>query len=403
MFFQLVYSISVQFFGLVLFILSFFNKKAAKLLKSQTHWIARLKENTRPDARYIWIHCASAGEFEQAIPLIDEFKKKNDQILIAVSFFSPSGFELYKNSNYAAIFFYFPLDTRRNISLLLSTINPIEAIFIKNEIWWNTLNLLKENNIPSFLINAVQPNSGNVFYQYYLNKSYSLFTKIFYTKDFGNTKIERVLKIKQEAFSDVILEDFCKDSLTIYLGSSWKTEESLIALFYKSHFTKYPNLKLVIAPHEYDNTTYNRLCQLFSDYQHPNEIDVISYSNYTLESNKRVLFLDKKGILKFAYRYATLAFIGGGFSKSVHNISEAAVYGIPTLFGPEYTKYEENIEMVNIKAAFPVTNYSELEGNLNALLKNESNRAVIKQQLDVYFYSQKNSAEKIIEIIYKII
>jgi 3-deoxy-D-manno-octulosonic-acid transferase len=372
---------------------SFFNKKAEIWIKSRENWQRVLLKGIGKIEQYCWIHCASAGEFEQAIPLINKIKNRQPRIKIAVSFFSPSGFEMYKNSDFADLYFYFPMDTRRNAEKLVKILNPCFVIFIRNEIWWNVLSSLKEKNIPTYLVNANLKQKRNNFYQYYLNKTYPLFTKVFDTETYGNTKLEKVTENKNTIFSDDIVEGFCNNSFVIILGSSWQTEESFMALFYKKYCKKYPNLKIIIAPHEFDDKKTDNLQNLFGQ-------KISTYTKYSIESTKHsILFLDKKGILKFVYRYANIAFIGGGFEKTVHNISEAAVFGIPTVFGPYFHKFEEAIELVKLQVAFPVNDYKVFEHKLIEVIENNELQKSIKDILQNYFSFQQNVSSKIIDDI----
>lgn len=393
------YSFLVFLFSKILPFAALFNVKARKWVKNRHDWEKYLAKELTKKGSYTWIHCASAGEFEQAVPLIEKIKKYNKERKIAVSFFSPSGYEMYKDSGIADLFFYLPLDTNKNALILIKILNPVCVLFIRNEIWWNLLATLKDNNIPVYLVNANKSQKRNLFYQFYLKQTQPLFTKIFHTDTYGNTKLEKVIANKNSNFKDDILEDFCKNSLVITLGSSWKVEESLISTYYKNHCNKYPNLKIVIAPHEYNEKKHDELIKIFSDWQTPSIIDVIPYTNYSSENNKRILFLDKKSMLKYVYRYTDIAFIGGGFDKTVHNISEAAVYGKPTLFGPNYCKFEEVNDLVHLNTAFPVTNYKELEEKLTALINDNALRNSISVKLNDYFESHQHSAEKIISEI----
>ncbi len=374
---------------------SFFNKKAKKWRIGRNNWQIDLTKKINKNEKYCWFHCASAGEFEQAIPLIKDLRFKNSDSRIAVSFFSPSGMEMYKDSGLADLFFNFPLDTNRNAEKLIEILNPDFVIFIRNEIWWNSLISLKQKKIPIYLVNANLEQKRNFFYQIYLNKSYPLFTKIFDTKKFGNTKSERVIENKNNGFKDEVLEDFCRASFVIIIGSSYKKEEEYIHKFYTLYKSKISNLKIIIAPHDFNSTKKIELGKLFNE-------KIISYSNYkTLNAENSILFLDKIGILKYAYRYSNIAFIGGGFNKSVHNITEAAVYGITTIFGSNYQKSEEVEDLVNLNLAFPVGNYNSFETKLLKLIDNPKMVLKLKIDLDNYFLNQEKNSKKIISIILK--
>lgn len=392
---HLFYSVFIHFYGLFMRFASIFNKKAEEWWLVRKNWYAGLSDKTIKNNSYYWIHCASAGEFEQAIPLIQKLKNHSTDYKTAVSFYSSSGYEMYKNSDYADLFFYFPLDTHQNALKLVEILQPKFVIIIRNEIWLNVLRILQENQIPVFLVNANPEQKRNFFYQTYLNHAYPLFTKIFDTNTFGTTKLEKVISNKNIMSRDVILEDFCKNSFVITLGSSWPAEEKMLAEFYKRNKTKIPNLKIIIAPHEFDEIKKIELEKLFDEI-------IKSYTKYEMSSTVySILFLDKKGILKYTYRYADIAVIGGGFNKGVHNITEAAIYGIPTVFGKNYFKSEEVNELVNAQLAFPVNNIKELENKMKEYFEDKALRQSLKEKLNNYFSIQENVSDKIIHEILK--
>ena len=390
---RLFYLFFIHFYDFLMRFAGFFNQKAKNWCVVRENWKTDLQQKMDSGVNYCWIHCASAGEFEQAIPIINNLRCTMYDVRIAVSFFSSSGFEMYKDSDLADLFFYFPLDTKKNAEKLVEILKPSFAIFIRNEIWLNVLTSLNKKNISTFLVNANLQQKRNYFYQLFLNKTYPFFTKIFDTKTFGNTKLERVVENRNTVFNDANLEDFCKDSFVIILGSSWLEEERFIIDFYKKNKEKNPNLKIVIAPHE--NLSLNSF-ELKKSY-----VNWLSfYRNYT---NGNILVLDKKGILKYAYRHADIAFIGGGFDKGVHNVSEAAVYGISTIFGPNHHKFEEINELVNLDVAFPVKNYIELEQKMLELMNDSDKRNTIKNELTTYFSSHEQVAKTIVTEIDKAI
>lgn len=391
------YSILIQCYRLLLHFAALFNKKARNWLEVRKNWQLELSEKTTPNNNYCWVHCASAGEFEQAIPLLQAIKSADSSLKIAVSFYSSSGFELYKDSSEADLFFHFPIDTKKNAHRLIQLLRPAFALFVRNEIWWNTLSQLKTKGIPSFLVNASNKRKRSFIYQKYLDKAYPLFTKIFDTSIYGHTKLEKVISNKKEAFEDRILASFCKDATVVLVGSSWQTEESYIASFYQSYRAEFPNLKIILAPHDYDENKAAELRKVFSAGQAADMDDVALYSSYINKNNNpRILFLDKKGILKYAYRFAAIAFIGGGFDKTVHNAAEAAVYGIPTIFGPNYTKFEEIVDLVNQHNAFPVSNYEDLETHLAGWLSNPQKLSEINSGLSIYFEQQSMASGRMI-------
>ena len=230
---RLFYLFFIHFYDFLMRFAGFFNQKAKNWCVVRKNWETDLQQKMDSGVNYCWIHCASAGEFEQAIPIINNLRCTMYDVRIAVSFFSSSGFEMYKDSDLADLFFYFPLDTKKNAEKLVEILKPSFAIFIRNEIWLNVLTSLNKKNIPTFLVNANLQQKRNYFYQLFLNKTYPFFTKIFDTKTFGNTKLERVVENRNTVFNDAILEDFSKDSFVIILGSSWLEEERFIIDFYK--------------------------------------------------------------------------------------------------------------------------------------------------------------------------
>jgi 3-deoxy-D-manno-octulosonic-acid transferase len=391
----LFYNLIIWIGGFVIEIISLFPTKVKFWRKNRINWEESLSKSINNAEKYAWIHCASAGELEQAIPLIQQIKRKDNNIKIAVSFFSSSGFDLYKDSNWADVFFNLPLDTKENAEKLIKILNPKFVLFIRNEIWWNFLNTLQKNKINCYLVNANLQQKKNYFYQKYLDKVYPLFTKIFDTTTYGNTKIERVIFNNQEKFCNEVLEKFCKDSFTIILGSSWQTEENQMAAFYKKYKSKFPTLKIIIAPHEFNETKGVALENLFGE-------KIITYTKPTsFKSNLSILLLDEKGILKYVYRYANIAIIGGGFEKTVHNINEASVYGIPVIFGPNYEKFEEIQPLVDIGIAFPVGDYNAFEKTLLFFLENNHWQTDIIKKSAHFFSNTQQISERIIdEILY---
>lgn len=387
-----LYNLIIQFYGIFIKIASFFHFKAKLWENYRENWGNQLFNKTERNEKYVWIHCASSGEFEQAIPLIHAVKKIKPNLKIAVSFFSPSGLELYKNTEFADVVFSFPLDTKENSKKLIDLLQPELVIFIRNEIWWNTLNVLNKKNIRCYLVNANLHSKRNCFYKKYLNVSYPLFTKIFDTKTYGNTKLERVIDIKNTDFKDAVLEGFCKDNFVIILGSSWQTEEQFIYKFYHSNKHKFPKLKIIIAPHEYNS---NKASELYQLYKEP----IAIYTQISHQSEAAsILFLDKMGILKYVYRYANIAIIGGGYDKTVHNVSEAIVYGIPVIIGSNYKKFEEIQDFIDAGIAFSANNYSVFEQLLLSFLET-GNKTEIHKKIEHYFSQQQQTSSKIINEI----
>lgn len=390
-----LYNLLIALYGFFIRVAAVCNTKAKRREIGSKHWEIQLKSVENIPQSVVWIHCASAGEFEQAIPIIQEINQKHPSYFIAVSFFSPSGYELYKDSSLADIFFYFPLDTVENARKIIQLLQPRKVLFIRNEIWWNILLELNKQQIQTYLINNSLVKNNSFIYQFYIEKTLPLFTAIFNTQVYGNTKLERVLENKVMGFKDDKLDNFCKQSFVLILGSSWSTELQYIFKFYKKYSIHFPALKIIIAPHEFDENTLNKICK--NHHIPKNEIQL--YSDYNLSKNANFLLLDKKGILKYAYRYADIAFIGGGFDKTVHNTSEAIVYGIPTLFGPNFSKFEEVIEFIKNGIAFPIGSYDEFEKKVLSILWHPKIKEEIKKKSESFFSRQQATSERIISEI----
>ena len=389
---RIFYTFFITLYGILLYFVSFFNEKAKKIIDGRL-FLKQYPPKIPKDRKCIWLHCASAGEMEQAIPIINLLKIKNENYFIIVSFYSSSGFEQYCNTNYADYYFYLPLDTPQNAKKLIEILKPDLAIFIRYEIWWNILSALKNKNIPTYLVNANLNKKRSFFYQFYLDKTYPLFTKIFDTENYGNTKIERALLNQREALIDEKISAFCKDSFVIVLGSSWKEEEVLMAEFYRKNKNHFSYIKIIIAPHEWNEHKQNELELLFEE-------PISVHSSFNTNNNSSILFLDKKGILKYLYRYADIAIIGGGFGKGVHNITESVVYGTPVIFGPNYNAFEEVQELIDLNfIAFPIHNYIEFEKTLLALSDKETLTKIVYNKKMNYFEKHIDVAEYILAII----
>ncbi len=386
----ILYSVFIHFYGLLIHTTSIFYKKSALWVKLRVNWEQALSQQIEKGATYYWLHCASAGEFEQSIPLITNIKKLEPKVKIAVSFFSPSGYKMYCNSKIADLYFNIPLDTPLNAKKVITLVRPKAVIFVRNEIWRNILLHLKKNHIPTYLVNFNPLKQTLFFYKKYLQKTLPFFTKIYDTSTYGNTKLERVKAIKEEDFTDSIIQDFSTNSLVIILGSSWPKEEEMAAKFYQKYNKTIPSLKIIIAPHEAAASKKVYLEDLFG-------AKIISYQN-ALYSNQesRILLLDRLGILKFIYRFSQIAFIGGGFEKTVHNTAEAAVYGIPILFGPKYQKFEEALDFIESGIGFSVKDYSIFEQKMLELIEGAETRDDIKNKIESYFLQQENCSARII-------
>ena len=355
---------------------SIWNPKARLWVDGRKHFPVFNSEKKK-----IWFHCASLGEFEQGRPVLEVLKEKFPQYEIVISFFSPSGYEVRKNYPLADHVIYLPIDTPQNAKKLIQSINPALVIWVKYEYWFHYLNHLKSNHIPVILISGIFRKSQPFFKPYggFWKNMLKCFNVVFVqdetsiellkstgitkTAISGDTRFDRVYAIAAENKTLPEIAAFTKDDFTIVAGSTWKEDEVLLEPFIQN--TK--SVKFIIAPHEISPSNLNRLKAKFDK--------AIFYSEWknNMTSTNQVLIIDNIGMLSALYKYASVAFIGGGFNKSgIHNTLEAAVYGKPVFFGPNYQKFAEAVAMVEIGSAFSVTTSSEFNEGLTMLMQDES-------------------------------
>ena len=376
---KILYSIGIYIYGAFIFIASFFNEKAGLLRKGQHDAFRLLKEKLEQNARYVWFHAASLGEFEQGRPVIEQLRRDQPDIKILLTFFSPSGFEVRKNYAGADIVSYLPLDTPNNAKRFLEMVKPTKAIFIKYEFWPNYLLALKDMNVPVYSISAIFRREQVFFksygkwYLHLLGSFKHIFVQDKVSLDLlechqiknasicGDTRFDRVYDLFKQAKQLPLIEEFVKNSgKVIVAGSTWPKDEEILVRYLKLH----PDVKLILVPHEVHYSHISEISNLLDG-------KFVRYSEATVENVKTTncLVVDVIGILSSIYRYAHTAYIGGGFGVGIHNTLEAAVYGIPVVFGPNYRKFREARELIAVGGAFSIPNYVVLEAQLDALFK----------------------------------
>ena len=402
-----LYSISIFLYGLGIRVVSLFNPKARQWVKGRRRINSRLKELLKStDNQWkgtVWFHCASLGEFEQGRPVMERFREAYPEYRIILTFYSPSGYEVRKNYPGAEGIFYLPLDTPGNARRWVRILKPKLVFFIKYEYWFNLLGELNRQNIPVFIISAIfhknQPffkGYGNWFRKQLKNISW-FFVQSEEAKDLieslgikqytitGDTRFDRVYEITQQARSFPEIEKFTGDARIFLGGSTWEPDEAMIMdLIGQNH----PDLKFIIAPHEVHTS---RIAELESKLNHQltsppvhqspvtsphshltsHDSRIIRYSNLTSENaaSARILILDSIGILAHLYQYATFSMIGGGFGVSVHNTLEAAAFGNPVMFGPNYRKFTEACDLISLGGAFCINRSADLSHIVSKLLK----------------------------------
>lgn len=383
-----LYNLGIHLFKIGLKLASPFNPKAKLWLEGRENWQKNLQSKVK-DLQLenaIWFHCASLGEFEQGRPVIEKIKKEHPQQKIVLTFFSPSGYEIQKNYPFADLVTYLPSDTPSNSKIFLSILKPKLAIFVKYEFWLNYLFELERKQIPAFLISTVIKKHQTFFKWYGGNFRKALKTyKTVYTQDVHSIKLLRVLKVStgvlagDTRFDRVLqicsspkqikeIEDFAKDSFVIVAGSSWQKDEDYLIESYVQLKEKHPHLKLIIAPHEIDKKNIDRLKNLL----YKNKLAFHLFSDNPPAYTDSILVVNAIGFLSSIYQYGTVAFIGGGFTNGIHNILEPTVYGLPVLFGPNYKKFNEAFEVIDLNAGFVVNDAIELTKQLNTLIEDKN-------------------------------
>ena len=400
-----IYNLGILLFTLLVRLLSPFNTKARLWYNGRKNWAPLLKQKINPGDQYIWIHCASLGEFEQGRPVIEMIKNENPGYKIILTFFSPSGYEIRKNYSNADYVCYLPADTPGNARKFISIISPLFVIFVKYEFWNNYISELYKKRTPLFLVSGMFRPGQHFFkcYGSFFRKMLFRFSHIFVQdkqsmdllKEIGiknvsvtgDTRFDRVVQIVGAAKDIPELELFRGNEKIFLAGSSWEPDEKIIAKYINNHPDR---MKWVFAPHEIDKSNIERLEKLFA-------VRVVRFSQLSEESaGARVLIMDNMGMLSSAYRYAYLAAIGGGFGKGIHNILEPACWGIPVLFGPNFKKFREAIELINKMGAKSFKSYEEFSLIVDNWLSDEEFYLKSANSAAIYVKQNTGATVKII-------
>ncbi|WP_277639487.1 3-deoxy-D-manno-octulosonic acid transferase [Bacteroides graminisolvens] len=404
----MLYNLAIGIYDLIVHIMAPFSRKPRKMMKG--HWVVYelLRQQIEKDARYIWFHAASLGEFEQGRPLIEKIRAKYPDYKILLTFFSPSGYEVRKNYRGADVVCYLPFDKPRNVKKFLDISNPVMAFFIKYEFWKNYLDELNKRRIPVYSVSSIF-RKDQIFFKWYggtyrnvLKNFDYLFVQNEASRRFlskiginkvtvvGDTRFDRVLQIREEAKELPLVEKFKGDSFTLVAGSSWGLDEDLFLEYFNTH----PEMKLIIAPHVIDE---NHLVEIISKLKRP-------YVRYTRADERNVqkadcLIIDCFGLLSSIYRYGEVAYIGGGFGVGIHNTLEAAVYGIPVVFGPKYHKFMEAKQLIEAQGAFSISNYEELGSLFDRFLTDEHFHRETGSNAGFYVTNNAGATDKVLSMI----
>jgi 3-deoxy-D-manno-octulosonic-acid transferase len=367
---SLIYNIAIAFYVTIIRIAAFFNPKARQWVDGRKNIFRNIEEalsgNTLP---LIWVHCASLGEFEQGRPVIEAIKVQHPDKGIFLTFFSPSGFEIRKDYKGADYIFYLPSDLPFNARRFLNLVKPRLVVIVKYEFWFNYLRLLRKRQIPTLIISAIFRPSQHFFSWYggWFRRNLRGITHFFVQNEesahllhsigitqvtiSGDTRFDRVTTIAENCKPFPLIELFRGNHKLFLAGSTWPVDEELIKALSQSN----QGFKIIIAPHEVHEEHILNIVQLFDGH-------ALRYSKATPEnvSEAEILIIDNIGILSNLYQYAYLAYIGGAFGKGLHNILEAATFGKPVIFGPNYSKFKEAVDLVERQGVFCIHDGAEL-------------------------------------------
>ena len=365
---HLIYNISIWLYVVTIRIASLYNLKAKKWVKGRENIFSELEAVVKNQKNIVWFHCASLGEFEQGKPIIETYKLNHPAHQILLTFFSASGFEIKKNTALANWVFYLPADTTSNAKKFINLVNPIKVVFIKYEFWFNYMSQLKKQNIPFYSVSTIF-REGQVFFKYQWfakqlknvthffvqdEKSAELLNSIGFSNFTisGDTRFDSVVANTKNPTKIALVELFSKNKKTIICGSTWAKDDIILIQYIKNH----PENNYVIAPHELDNISNLQKQSNGLLYSNANEKNIFTTN---------VLIIDSIGLLATIYQYGNLAYIGGGFGSGIHNILEAASFGLAVIFGPNYQKFNEAISLINKKGAISISNYEELSSAID--------------------------------------
>lgn len=408
---KVLYNLGMLIYHFGVWVASFWNEKASKFCKGRQGVLEFLAERIDKDSQYVWVHAASLGEFEQGRPIIEKLRQLKPEYKIVLTFFSPSGYEVRKNYEGADVVCYLPIDTSWSANKFLDTVNPSYAIFIKYEFWMNYIVGLKRRKIPTYIVSAIfRPNQ--VFFKWYgvwYRKVLHCFTHLFVQNQVsldllssigvknvslsGDTRFDRVADIAAKSKELPIVSSFAQGSKVIVAGSSWPKDEDILCDYFNNH----PEVKMILAPHEIHQA---HLDSIVSKLKRP----YVFYkdTDEAAAAKADCLIINCFGLLSSIYKYGEVAYIGGGFGVGIHNTLEAAVYGMPVLFGPNYGRFQEAVDMVKRGGAFSIQSNGEYNELMDSLLAENSSllKSASAQTAD-YVNENRGATERIVNEVFR--
>nr|WP_321453609.1 glycosyltransferase N-terminal domain-containing protein [uncultured Carboxylicivirga sp.] len=405
----LIYNIGIALYSGLINIASLFNQKAKLLMYGRSNSLKQLR-SLDVDGPVIWIHAASLGEFEQGRPIIEAVKKEHPNYKVVLTFFSPSGFEVRKNYNLADYVLYLPADTKSNAKRFIEALHPEKAFFIKYEFWYHYLNELKKKSIPVYGVSMIFREQQSFFKWYggWFKKMLGCFTK-FYVQDeisgkllesigicnfsvAGDTRFDRVRDIAKSSSEIELVNKFVGDcNKVIIAGSTWAPDEDILFEYIQKHAS---DVKLVIAPHEIHESHIKQIESKLS----------VPYFRYTKPvedcRNCKVMIVDTIGMLSSIYKYGQVAYIGGGFGVGIHNTLEAATYSMPVFFGPNYKKFKEARDLIEVGGGYSIAKAEEFINGIEQLWDDEAYLKDISLKAGQYVNKMCGATDKIMEEVF---
>ena len=407
---MLLFKLGSFFFKIAVYMACFFNQKAklAVLGRKKVFQILNEFNTANKDSKIAWFHCASYGEFEQGRPIIEAYRKSFPSNKIVLTFFSPSGYEAWKNYKGADLVTYLPFDSNKNARTFLQTLRPDKVFFVKYEFWPNYLEQLKIMGTSTYLVSGIF-REGQIFFNGSLGKqilgafthffvqdsnSKELLAKIGLTNCSvsGDSRVDRVIQNSQTEFNNDRIESFCKNQKVIIAGSTWSKDEDLLIEYIRNN----DDWKLVLVPHELKESKLINLYNKLSGFKYCSYSDT-SKSNVI---NSKILVLDTMGMLSKVYRFGTICYVGGGFGKGIHNVLEPIIYKKPVIIGPNFKKFKEARDLINLGAITSISDGQELKSAMK-LFSDEKARKKVEASINIYIDDNKGSVKKIMDFITK--
>ena len=402
-----MYSLIIYLYNLCVIVVSLFNPKARLMRRGHRNtWrILRREVGTHT---YVWFHAASLGEFEQGRPLMERLRREHPEKKILLTFFSPSGYEVRRDYPGADIVCYLPFDTPLNARKFIRLARPEAAYFIKYEFWRNYIEVLHHRGIPVYSVSSIfRP--GQIFFRSYgrgysrcLHRITHLFVQnkesqrllaqigVTQVSVVGDTRFDRVIDIMQTAKPLPIAEAFARGRKVLVAGSTWPPCEDILI----DYFNRHPNLHLIIAPHV---VSEDHLREIESKLRRPS----VRYTEATAEQAAEAdcLIINCYGLLSAIYRYAEVAYVGGGFGVGIHNVPEAAVWGVPVIFGPNNKRFQEAQDLLASGACFEVKDYDSFALTMSHLLSTPDAISECGRKSEYYVTQRAGTTEAIMSSV----